>query len=58
MLSWIHKLFKPKKLCKHDWEFIDKEKKYHYNGFEEETYYLYIYQCPLCLKVKKDIRYW
>lgn len=48
-------LLKPKKLCKHDWEYIDKEQKIGNAGGLIDIYYLKTYQCKYCLKVKKTI---
>ena len=45
--------FKRKKLCKHDYEYIDKEQVTSSAMGMIDMYYLDIYQCKHCLKVKK-----
>jgi len=45
-----------KKLCKHNWEYIDKEERMYDTGCMVDINTLYIYQCEHCLEVKKS--YW
>jgi len=49
---------KPKKLCKHDWEFIDKNEGTTVIGCAVDIDMVYTYQCKSCLEVRKSYHLW
>lgn len=46
------------KLCKHDWEYIDKNEVTTVIGCAVDIDMVYTYQCKSCLKVRKSYSLW